>query len=187
MILRSGRIETPVGAIVSFVKDNALCGLAFEDGRPGILRWLERRFGSLDVEPEDDPAGIVGRLAAYLAGDVAAIEDVLVDTGGTPFQQRVWAELRRIPAGRTASYADVAAAIGAPSAVRAVGAANGSNPVSIVVPCHRVVASDGTLCGYGGGLHRKRWLLEHEASAVSRPPAPVQARLFAAARTPLRS
>lgn len=177
MILKSARMETPVGPIVLFVNGEALCGLVFEDGRPDLDRWLEGRLGRFAVEAEPDPAGVVTRLAAYLAGDPAAIDGVPVDTGGTPFQRRVWEQLRRIPAGRTASYAEVAAAIGAPSAVRAVGAANGRNPVAIIVPCHRVIASDGTLCGYGGGLHRKRWLLEHEGVAVPRNRAPVQASL----------
>jgi methylated-DNA-[protein]-cysteine S-methyltransferase len=89
-----------------------------------------------------------------------------VDLGGTAFQQRVWAALREIPAGRTVSYGEIAAAVGSPTAVRAVGAANGRNPVPIVVPCHRVIRADGNLCGYGGGIERKRWLLEHEAALV---------------------
>jgi methylated-DNA-[protein]-cysteine S-methyltransferase len=96
---------------------------------------------------------------------------IAVDTGGTAFQQRVWKELRKIPAGRTVSYGCIAAAIGAPSAVRAVGAANGANPVGIVLPCHRVVGSNGQLTGYGGGLERKRWLLAHE-SAQGELPSP---------------
>ena len=177
MTLKSARLETPVGPLVLFVNGGAVCGLGFEDGRPGLTRWLEGRFGRYVVEKEPDPAGAVSRLAAYLAGDLAAIDDLPVDLGGTAFQRRVWEQLRRIPAGRTASYADVAAAIGAPSAVRAVGAANGRNPVSIIVPCHRVIASDGTLCGYGGGLHRKRWLLGHEGAAVPPNRSPAQASL----------
>jgi methylated-DNA-[protein]-cysteine S-methyltransferase len=96
---------------------------------------------------------------------MAALDAIEVDTGGTPFQQRVWQELRRIPAGSTRSYSEVARAIGRPSAVRAVAAANGANPVSIVIPCHRVIGADGSLTGYGGGLHRKRWLLAHERRA----------------------
>ena len=86
-----------------------------------------------------------------------------MDTGGTPFQRKVWSALRDIGVGRTASYSEVAKAVGSPSAVRAVGAANGANPIPIVIPCHRVIGADGSLCGYGGGLERKRWLLRHEA------------------------
>ena len=104
------------------------------------------------------------RLEKYFAGDLDALAGIIVDTGGTPFQQRVWSELRKIPVGRTASYGDIARAIGAPTAVRAVGAANGANPVGIVVPCHRVIGTNGNLTGYGGGIERKRWLLRHESA-----------------------
>jgi methylated-DNA-[protein]-cysteine S-methyltransferase len=92
-----------------------------------------------------------------------------VATGGTPFQRLVWAALREIAAGRTLSYAALAGRIGRPTAIRAVGLANGANPVGVVVPCHRVVGSDSTLTGYGGGLARKRWLLEHEGADLRLP------------------
>ena len=101
-------------------------------------------------------------LRAYLAGRLDALDALPVDAGGTPFQRECWAALRTIPAGTTWSYRQLAAAIGRPAAVRAVGLANGANPVGIVVPCHRVIGADGSLTGYGGGLERKRWLLEHE-------------------------
>jgi methylated-DNA-[protein]-cysteine S-methyltransferase len=129
-----------------------------------MLRELERRFDVLDIRP-DPSGGEPGRaLRRYLAGDLAALEEVSVDTAGTPFQESVWSSLRRIPVGRTVSYAELAKAIGRPTAVRAVAGANGRNPVSIVVPCHRVIATDGRLGGYGGGLPRKRWLLAHEGA-----------------------
>ena len=101
-------------------------------------------------------------LERYFAGEVGALDGIEVDAQGTPFQKRVWAALREIPVGETRSYADVARAIGAPAAVRAVATANARNPVAIIVPCHRVIGSDGQLRGYGGGLPRKAWLLEHE-------------------------
>ena len=101
-------------------------------------------------------------LARFFAGDVEAIAPLAVRTNGTDFQRRVWAALRRIPAGRTTTYGELAATIGAPAASRAVGLANGANPIAIVVPCHRVIGANGTLTGYGGGLARKRWLLDHE-------------------------
>jgi methylated-DNA-[protein]-cysteine S-methyltransferase len=101
-------------------------------------------------------------LGAYFAGDLDAIVALATETNGTPFQRAVWAALRRIPAGRTMSYGALAAAIGAPNAVRAVGAANGANPIAIVIPCHRLIGANASLTGYGGGLHRKRWLLAHE-------------------------
>ncbi len=101
------------------------------------------------------------QLGEYFAGERRDF-DVVADPPGTPFQRTVWAELRRIDYGRTSSYGQVALAIGAPTAVRAVGGANGRNPVSIIVPCHRVVGSNGTLTGYAGGLAAKSWLLDHE-------------------------
>ncbi|GJQ29355.1 MAG: hypothetical protein HBSAPP03_12390 [Phycisphaerae bacterium] len=104
------------------------------------------------------------QLAEYFSGTRRAF-DIPLDPAGTAFQRRVWDALQAIPAGETRSYADVAREIGSPSAVRAVGAANGANPIAIVIPCHRVIASDGSLHGYGGGLERKRWLLGFEGAA----------------------
>jgi methylated-DNA-[protein]-cysteine S-methyltransferase len=98
----------------------------------------------------------------YFAGDLAAIDELPVRTAGTPFQRDVWRALRAIPHGTTVSYAKLAEQVGRPNAVRAVGLANGSNPIGVVVPCHRVVGSNGSLTGYGGGIERKRWLLQHE-------------------------
>ena len=94
---------------------------------------------------------------------MAAIDDIPVETGGSPFQQKVWHTLRKIPAGQTTSYGELAARIGQPTAARAVATANATNPVAIVVPCHRVIHADGSISGYGGGVDRKRWLLRHEA------------------------
>jgi len=107
----------------------------------------------------------IDRLDAYFRGDLSAIEALEVDAQGTPFQHKVWKVLREIAAGRTTSYQDLAKKIGAAKAVRAVAACNARNPIAIVVPCHRVIGSDGSLTGYGGGLPRKRWLLEHEGSS----------------------
>jgi methylated-DNA-[protein]-cysteine S-methyltransferase len=100
---------------------------------------------------------------AYFRGELRAIDGLRVETRGTPFQRAVWTALREIPCGTTVSYSDLARRIERPSAVRAVGLANGANPVAIVVPCHRVVGAGGALTGYGGGLSRKRWLLAHES------------------------
>jgi len=101
-------------------------------------------------------------LSRYFDGECGVIDTVAVELNGTDFQKSVWQALRRIPCGSTISYAELARRIGAPAAVRAVGVANGANPVALVVPCHRVIGSDGSLTGYGGGLDRKRWLLDHE-------------------------
>ena len=110
-----------------------------------------------------------GRLEAYFSGDLRDFACLQTCTGGTPFQGIVWAALKTIPVGHTLSYAELASRIGKPQAVRAVGSANGSNVISIIVPCHRVIGSNGDLRGYGGGLERKRWLLQHEAPAAPRP------------------
>src|SRR5262249_46967818 len=105
-------------------------------------------------------------LRAYFAGDIGAIDKIDVATGGTPFQQKVWRGLRRITPGKTLTYGALAKRIGTGTAIRAGGAANGANPVSVVVPCHRLIGADGRLIRYGGGLERKRWLLQHEGVAV---------------------
>lgn len=136
------------------------------------MRRLLRLCGhDLAMEPARDPGRCALALDAYFRGELAIIESLSVDAGGTPFQRAVWRALRAIPAGRTMSYAELARHIGCPSAVRAVGRANGANPISVVVPCHRLVGTNGSLTGYGGGLERKRWLLAHEAAAVRRPAA----------------
>jgi methylated-DNA-[protein]-cysteine S-methyltransferase len=122
---------------------------------------LDARFVD-DGRASADDAHIAGVLAAYFAGDVTAIDHVAVVTTGSAFQRSVWAALRRIPAGATASYVEIAREIGSPGASRAVGAANASNPIGVIVPCHRVVRADGSIGGYGGGVARKQWLLTHE-------------------------
>ncbi len=164
MTLELGEFESPIGKIVVAVHDGCLCALRFDEHWAPMRALLQKRFGQVEFRTAADPAGVITCLRRYFAGDLQALDTIAVDTGGTAFQQRVWNALRKIPAGRTVSYGDIAAAIGAPSAVRAVGAANGSNPVGIVLPCHRVIGSNGQLTGYGGGLERKRWLLAHESA-----------------------
>ncbi|MFI5180973.1 MAG: methylated-DNA--[protein]-cysteine S-methyltransferase [Thermoanaerobaculia bacterium] len=167
VLLQVTEIPSPPGPIVFACRGEALCALCFKEYWPVLIRELKRRFGSFDIRPDPD-GGEPGRaLRRYFKGNFDALDDVRVHTAGTPFQERVWANLRKIPAGRTLSYAELAKSIGRPSAVRAVGGANGRNPVSIVVPCHRVIAADGTLGGYGGGLERKRWLLVHEGAILA--------------------
>jgi methylated-DNA-[protein]-cysteine S-methyltransferase len=165
LLFSTVRVRTPIGELAGYVHEGALCALEFVDGRHDARRELASRFGPAEVA-EADPLELRARFNSYLTGDVRALDRIPVDAGGTPFQRAVWAALRRIPAGATVSYAALAGDIGAPTAVRAVGAANGRNPVPIVVPCHRVVRSDGSLGGYGGGLHVKRWLLDHERMHV---------------------
>lgn len=153
-------VPTPIGTLVVITdRKGALRAAEWSDQEARL-----RRRHLTAAEPAHDPGGCVSALKAYFAGDHAAIAAIPVEPGGTPFQQLVWQALREIPAGLTMSYAELARGIGRPSAVRAVGHANGANPISIVVPCHRLVGADGLLTGYGGGLERKRWLLAHEAA-----------------------
>ncbi|MFZ1425887.1 MAG: methylated-DNA--[protein]-cysteine S-methyltransferase [Geminicoccaceae bacterium] len=142
--------------------DTALVAVDFGEPEGRLWQLVRARFGSVEPFAASDPLGAVAAMRAYLGGELEALDRLPVDGGGTPFQREVWAALREIPAGTTWSYKKLAEHIGRPAAVRAVGLANGSNPLGIVVPCHRVVGSDGSLTGYGGGLPRKRWLLEHE-------------------------
>jgi len=179
MILETREVSTPIGPVVLYAREERLCGLEFTDRRErcnALEQDLERRFGGFRARHAADPAGARARLEAYFDGELDTLESVPVDVEGTPFQQIVWAALRAIPAGQRRTYGELAAAMGRAHAARAVGAANARNPVSLVIPCHRVVEAGGRLGGYGGGLDRKRWLLGHEAGAAEllqgpRPPA----------------
>ena len=142
--------------------DAGVCMLGFDLNRRAMKDSLEKRFGPIDVEVRRSLRGITVALEDYLAGNLDALDGVPTDPGGTSFQREVWKELRKIPASCTVSYRELAEAVGNPAAVRAVGMANARNPIAIVIPCHRVIRSDGSLCGYAGGVHRKRWLLSHE-------------------------
>jgi methylated-DNA-[protein]-cysteine S-methyltransferase len=148
-------LESPVGDVLLTSENGALTGVYVN--RAPLPSWPRspRRFAAAREQ-----------LAAYFAGDLREFELPLAPRG-TQFQARVWDALRRIPYGQTRTYADVARELGSPTACRAVGAANGRNPLSIVVPCHRLIGSDGSLTGYGGGLAAKHWLLEHERCARS--------------------
>lgn len=136
----------------------------------GLLRRQYPQTGFTLAEARN-PGGTTAAISAYFDGDLAAIDALPVALVGTPFQCAVWTALRGIPCGSTLSYSDLARRIGRPAAVRAVGAANGANPIGVVVPCHRVVGADGSLVGYGGGMPRKRWLLDHENGVRSLWPA----------------
>lgn len=160
-------IETPLGRLVLVADDGgALHFVAWREQHAKLTDALSRHVDTL--ERVSNPHGAGDALRAYFDGDLAAIDGLRDAAGGSDFQRRVWRVLRTIPCGQTLSYAEVARRIGQPSAVRAVGLANGSNPVGVVVPCHRVIGSNGTLTGYGGGLERKRWLLAHEGATLER-------------------
>jgi methylated-DNA-[protein]-cysteine S-methyltransferase len=151
----TGYYESPIGTIEIAGTEAGVSGLNFVDIK-------EERSVRLKKGPPPGPvAEALVQLEGYFRGDRRAFT-VKLDLRGTPFQMRVWAELRRVGFGRTTTYKAIAAAVGRPGATRAVGGANHGNPVSIIVPCHRVVGSDGRLTGYGGGLWRKDWLLRHE-------------------------
>jgi methylated-DNA-[protein]-cysteine S-methyltransferase len=152
---------SPVGPLAIAARQGRVCAVWF--GNENELRDVVSRWYSNEpIVNTEDPAGAVEALTRYFAGKLDALDRVAIDLHGTEFQQRVWQRLRHVRAGTTASYSEIARGIGAPSAVRAVGAANGANPIPIIVPCHRIIGSNGSLTGYGGGLDRKRWLLAHE-------------------------
>jgi methylated-DNA-[protein]-cysteine S-methyltransferase len=184
--LRLDRLKTPIGeALLVTDAEGCLRLLDWSDFESRLQRLLHRQYGAIDLMPGRAPAGMRRALDAYFAGDLDLLREIPWRTGGTPFQRKVWKALCSIPVGGTLSYGALAARLGMPRAMRAVGLANGANPVSVVVPCHRVIGSDGTLTGYGGGLHRKRWLLKHEGAAFREQPGSADLRLaHERARTP---
>jgi len=165
MRLETGTFDSPIGTIRHATRDDHLVVLCFCESWDKTVVDIERHAGPVQwIEGTGGPVDHL--LSRYFEGDIAALDDIAVDLHGTEFQRRVWSALRDIAAGTTISYGELARRIGRPRAVRAVGAANGANPVSLVLPCHRVVGTSGTLTGYGGGLHRKQWLLVHEGAAL---------------------
>ncbi len=164
--LRLDRLATPIGEAL-IVTDETGCLRAFDwaDYEARMARLLRRHYGALVPAPGAAPRDLKRRLARYFDGDLDGLAAIPWRTAGTRFQRAVWRGLTKIKPGRTMSYGELAAKLGCPTAVRAVGLANGANPISVVVPCHRVIGADGSLTGYGGGLARKRWLLAHEGAA----------------------
>jgi methylated-DNA-[protein]-cysteine S-methyltransferase len=159
------RLTTPIGTAL-LVTDEAGSLRAFNwtDYEPTMRTWLARHYPKAKLAEGKSPAPVREPFEAYFRGEAGALETVPWTASGTPFQLKVWETLCTIPAGETLSYAGLAERIGRPTAVRAVGLANGANPVAVVVPCHRVIGTNGSLTGYGGGLPRKRWLLDHESA-----------------------
>jgi len=180
MELQRSIISTPVGDMLALASDEGLCALEFVGPKERLTRLearLQRHFPPHDIVDGDALPIARARawLAEYFAGERAEIDTVPLDMRGADFEKRVWRALTRIPAGETTSYGAIAKALGSPGASRAVGHANGANPVSIIVPCHRVIGASGHLTGYGGGLDRKTWLLNHEKRWSAR----AQTSLFA--------
>jgi methylated-DNA-[protein]-cysteine S-methyltransferase len=166
------RIDTPIGEMIIVADhDGNLRTADWTDHEPRMHNFLRLHYGQghygndgFKLTPARNPNGLSQAISNYFAGDLTAIDNLPVKTNGTPFQRQVWRALREIPCGTTVSYGKLAHQIGRPTAVRAVGLANGSNPIGVIVPCHRVIGSNGSLTGYGGGMERKRWLLEHEGA-----------------------
>lgn len=156
------RLDSPIGEILVVTDDRALYALDFADYEARMLTLLRQRFQALEFTNVKNSLGICDRLHAYFAGNFDVLEEIPVNLGGTAFQQQVWQALRSIPVGTVMSYGKLATQLHKPNASRAVGMANSLNPISIVLPCHRVVGANASLTGYAGGLDRKRWLLAHE-------------------------
>ena len=157
-----GTMETPVGTLTVAGHDERVCLVHFGAAADQVRKTLSTWYPDAPIKDARDPAGAVAVLRRYFKGDLDCLEEIEVELHGTPFQRDVWLALRTVKAGTTKSYAQLASQVGTPAAVRAVGAANGANPVAVVLPCHRIIGSNGSLTGYGGGLDRKRWLLDHE-------------------------
>jgi methylated-DNA-[protein]-cysteine S-methyltransferase len=182
LMLKSETIDTPLGELEIITDPQGqLRALEWADFHHRLLQLLVRHYGpdqsstfsasssaksnakpGFSLHQESVEQNIKQRISDYFAGDLAAIDALPVATAGTEFQRTVWKMLRTIPCGQIMTYGQMAAQLGNPGASRAVGLANGSNPISVVVPCHRVIGSNGTLTGYAGGVERKKWLLVHE-------------------------
>ena len=164
--IRRAHIDTPLGPMLALATERGLCALEFHRGErltrleQRLARWFAPGAVADGTSPFID--GVRAWLAGYFDGTNSDTADLQLDMRGAPFERRVWDALRTIPAGTTVSYGHIARQLGDPHASRAVGMANGANPIAIVVPCHRVVGANGTLVGYGGGLDKKTWLIEHE-------------------------
>jgi len=159
-------LEAPVATLQIVVdEDGVVRVLDFDNDSPRTRRLMAIHYGGVPVVEGETPGAIRDALGRYFAGELTALADIPWRVAGTDFQRQVWQALTEIPAGETRTYSQQAARIGRPTAVRAVGLANGANPIGVVIPCHRVIGSNGALTGYGGGLERKRWLLAHEGAA----------------------
>ena len=170
MRLTLERWDSPVSTLLLAADDEGnLRVLEFVEYESRMHRLLRLHYGDYTLEEGKVPSSITQALTAYFDGQLDALDDIPVATGGTRFQCDVWNALREIPSGTTTTYGELAVKVGRGGASRAVGAANGANPISIVVPCHRVIGANGTLTGYASGLPRKRWLLDHELRFAGEP------------------
>jgi methylated-DNA-[protein]-cysteine S-methyltransferase len=162
------RLQTPIGiALLVTDTDGALRALDWEDYEPRMKELLRLHYGAVVLQDARSPQAVRAALSGYFKGDLDRLTTIKWRVAGTPFQRQVWTALPGIPAGRTMSYGALAAQLDRPNAMRAVGHANGSNPISVVLPCHRLIGANGSLVKYGGGLERKRWLLAHEGVVLA--------------------
>ncbi|MDP1739098.1 MAG: methylated-DNA--[protein]-cysteine S-methyltransferase [Caulobacter sp.] len=160
-------LATPIGELqIVTDEDGVVRVLDFDNDSPRTRRLMSIHYADIPVVERETPKAIGAAFDRYFAGEMAALADIPWRVAGTDFQRQVWHALTEIPAGETRTYSQQAARIGRPAAVRAVGLANGANPIGIVIPCHRVIGSGGSLTGYGGGIERKRWLLTHEGATL---------------------
>lgn len=165
LTLQTDHVSSPIGDILIVSdQDGYVRAIEFENLIERMNRLLCTHYGiqSFTLLENRTPSTCALAVQAYFQGDLTSLDGIEIVTGGTPFQRTVWSALRRISAGQTSSYGALATRIGQPRASRAVGLANSTNLIPLIVPCHRVIGADGSLTGYGGGLERKRWLLEHE-------------------------
>jgi len=154
---------SPVGRLGFAVRGETLLAIAFDPTEDELFALLTKRFpGEPSLRGGRQVTRIEKAFDRYFAGALGALDALAVDPAGTDFQRSVWRALREIPVGETRSYGEIARRLGNPKAMRAVGLANGQNPIALAIPCHRVIGADGSLTGYGGGMERKRWLLAHE-------------------------
>jgi methylated-DNA-[protein]-cysteine S-methyltransferase len=157
------RLDTPIGlALIVTDERGTIRALDYIEYEARLHKLLRVHYGDFELRTAAMPTQLEDRIERYFAGEHAALDDIACTTNGTAFQKRVWKALRKIPPGTTTTYGALARSFDLPNAARAVGLANGSNPIAIVVPCHRLIGANGSLTGYAGGLHRKQWLLDHE-------------------------
>ena len=170
MKIDTARMDSPIGPLAIAAGPGGICAVDLGADLSRLRRAVGARAGGVEWREGRDAGGAVRALTSYFEGRLDALDSLPVDPSGTPFQRRVWLALRDIAAGTTWSYSRLARVIGSPEAVRAVGAANGANPLPLILPCHRVIGADGSLTGYGGGLDRKAWLLRHEGAMPAHRP-----------------
>lgn len=156
-------VESPIGPLTLALRDEVLISVEFDKGAARRLSWVRRQFAGEDLVERPADSAAAKALAAYFVDPATDFSGIALKLHGTDFQVQVWETLRRIPLGETAAYGTVARLVGQPEASQAVGRANGDNPIPVIVPCHRVIGMDGSLTGFGGGLERKIWLLDHES------------------------